>query len=148
MQGRKRKYTQLNTELWRNAKRDKKAFLKEHCREIEEKSRMGKTRDLFKKNGDIKGIFHACRGTVKDWNGKVLTYMESAMLCLVTPSCLTLCTTMECTLPGSSVHEDSLGKNTGVALPFPRGFSQSSDQVQVPLHCRWTPPAELPGKST
>ena len=66
MQGRKRKYTQLNTELWRNEKRDKKAFLNEHCREIEENSRMGKTRDLFKKNGDINGTFHACRGTVKD----------------------------------------------------------------------------------
>ena len=70
------RYTQLNTEFQRIARRDKKAFLREPCREIEENSRMGKTRDLFKKIGDIKGTFHAKMGTIKDRNSKDLTEAE------------------------------------------------------------------------
>ena len=63
--------TQLNTEFQRTAKRDEKAFLSEPCKEIEENNRMGKTRDLFKKIGDIKGTFHARMGMIKDKNGKI-----------------------------------------------------------------------------
>ena len=67
--GEKERYTHLNTEFQRIARRDKKAFLSDQCKEIEEKNRMGKTRDLFKKIRDTKGIFHAKMGTVKDRNG-------------------------------------------------------------------------------
>ena len=56
----------MNAELQRIARRDKKAFLSEHCKEIEENNRMGKTRDLFKKIRDTKGTFHAKMGTIKD----------------------------------------------------------------------------------
>ena len=68
--GEKERYTHLNAEFQRTARRDKKAFLSQQCKEIEEKIRMGKTRDLFKKIGDTKGIFHAKIGTIKDKNGK------------------------------------------------------------------------------
>ena len=67
------KYTQLNAEFQRIARRDKKAFLNEQCKEIEENNRMGKTRDLFKKIRDTKGTFHAKMGTIKDRNGMDLT---------------------------------------------------------------------------
>ena len=59
------RYTQLNAKFQRIARRDKKAFLSEQCKEVEENDRMGKARDLFKKIGDIKGIFHARVGTIK-----------------------------------------------------------------------------------
>ena len=71
--GENKKYTHLNTEFQRIASRNKKAFLSEQCREIEENSIMGKTRDLFKNIGDTKGTFHAKMGTIKDRNGKELT---------------------------------------------------------------------------
>ena len=64
------KYIQLNAEFQRIARRDKKAFLNEQCKEIEENNRMGKTSDLFKKTGVIKRVFHARMGTIKDRNGK------------------------------------------------------------------------------
>ena len=64
--GEKKKYTHLNAEFKKIARRDKKAFLRDQCKEIEENKRMGKTRDLFKKTGDTKGIFHAKMGTIKD----------------------------------------------------------------------------------
>ena len=67
-QGEKERYTLLNACIPRIARRDKKAFLSEQCKEIEENSRMGKTRDLFKKIRDIKGPFHAKMGTKKDRN--------------------------------------------------------------------------------
>ena len=67
---------QLNAELQRIARRDKKAFFNEQCREIEEKNRMGKTRHLFEKTGDIKGTFHARMGTIKDRSGMDLTETE------------------------------------------------------------------------
>ena len=67
--GEKERDTHFNTEFQRIARRDKKAFLRDHCKEIEKKSRMGKTRDLSKKIGVTKGIFHAKLGTVNDRNG-------------------------------------------------------------------------------
>ena len=71
--GEKERYTHLNTEFQRIARRDKKAFLSDQCKEIEENNRMEKTRDLFKKIRDTKGTFHAKMGTVKDRNGMDLT---------------------------------------------------------------------------
>ena len=68
--GEKKRYTHLNAEFQRTARRDKKAFLSEQCKEIEENNGMGKTRDLIKKIRDIKGIFHAKMGTIKDINNK------------------------------------------------------------------------------
>ena len=75
--GEKERYTQLNAEFQRIARRDKKAFLSDQCEEIEENNRMGKTRDLFKKIRDTKGIFHAKMGTVKDRSGMDLTEVEN-----------------------------------------------------------------------
>ena len=70
------RYTQLNSEFQRIARRDKKNFLNEQCEEIEKNSRMGKTRDLFKKIRDTKGTFHTKMGSIKDRNGKDLTEAE------------------------------------------------------------------------
>jgi len=67
--GEKERYTHLNAEFQRIARRDKKAFLSDQCKDIEENNRMGKTRDLFKKIRDTKGTFHAKMGTIKDRNG-------------------------------------------------------------------------------
>ena len=64
--GERTRCTQLNAEFQRTARRDKKAFFNEQCQEVEENNRMGKTRDLLKKTGDTKGIFHAKMGTIKD----------------------------------------------------------------------------------
>ena len=66
----------MNAGLQRIARRDKKAFLSDHCKEIEENNRMGKTRDLFRKIRDTKGTFHAKMGTIKDRNGMDLTEAE------------------------------------------------------------------------
>ena len=66
--GEKEKYTHLNAEFQRIARRDKKAFLRDQCKEIEEDNRMGNTRDLFKKIRDTKGTFHTKMGTIKDRN--------------------------------------------------------------------------------
>ena len=74
--GRKEKYTYLNAGFQRLPRRDKKAFLSNQCKEIEENNRMGKTRDLFNKIKDTKGIFHAKMGTIKDRNGMTLTEIE------------------------------------------------------------------------
>ena len=74
--GEKERYTHLNPEFQRIARRDKKAFLSEQCKEIEETNRMGKTRDLFKKIRDTKGTFHAKMGLIKDRNGMDLTEAE------------------------------------------------------------------------
>ena len=71
--GEKERYTHLNVEFQSIAKRDKKAFLSDQCKEIEENNRMGKTRDLFKKIRDAKGTFHAKMGSIKDRNGRDLT---------------------------------------------------------------------------
>ena len=67
--GEKERYIHLNAEFQRIARRDKKAFLSNQCKEIEENNRMGRTRDLFKKIRDTKGTFHAMMGTIKDRNG-------------------------------------------------------------------------------
>ena len=75
-QGEKERYTHLNAEFLRIARRDKKAFLGDQCKEIEENNRMGKTRDLFKKIRDTKGTFHAKIGTIKDKNGMDLAEAE------------------------------------------------------------------------
>ena len=72
----KERYTHLNAEFQRIARRDKKAFISDQCKEIEENNRMGKTRYRFKKIGDIKGIFHVRMGMIKDRNGKDLTEAE------------------------------------------------------------------------
>ena len=74
--GEKERYKHLNAEFQRIARRDKKAFLNDQCKEIEENSRMGKTRDLFKKIRDTKGTFHAKMGSTKDRNGMDLTEAE------------------------------------------------------------------------
>ena len=72
----KERYTHLNSEFQRIARRDKKDFLINQCKEIEENNRMGKTRDLFKKIRDTKGTFHANVGLIKDRNGMDLTEAE------------------------------------------------------------------------
>ena len=74
--GEKERYTHLNLEFQRIARRDKKAFLSDQCIEVEENNRMGKTRDLFKKIRDTKGTFHAKMGTIKDRNDMDLTKAE------------------------------------------------------------------------
>ena len=74
--GEKERYKHLNAEFQRTARRDKKGFLSNQCKEIEENNRMGKTRDVFKKTRDTKGTFHAKMGTLKDRNGMDLTEAE------------------------------------------------------------------------
>ena len=74
--GEKERYKHLNAEFQRIARRDKKAFLSDQCKEIEENNRLGKTRDLFKKIRDTKGTFHAKMGTIKDRNDMDLTEVE------------------------------------------------------------------------
>ena len=75
-QRRKERYKHLNAEFQRIARRNKKAFLRDQCKEIEENNRMGKTTDLFKKITDAKGTFHAKIGLIKDRNGRDLTEAE------------------------------------------------------------------------
>ena len=74
--GEKERYTHLKAEFQRIGRRDKKAFLRDQCKEIEENNRMGKTRDLFKEIRDTKGTFHAKMGSIKDRNGMDLTEAE------------------------------------------------------------------------
>ena len=74
--GEKERYTHLNAEFQRIARRDKKAFLSDQCKDIEENNILGKTRDLFKKIRDTKGTFHAKMDTINDRNGKDLTEAE------------------------------------------------------------------------
>ena len=74
--GEKERYKHLNAEFQRIARRDKKAFLSDQCKEIEKNNRMGKTRDLFKKIRDTKGTFHAKMGSIEDRNGLDLTEAE------------------------------------------------------------------------
>ena len=74
--GEKERYTHLNAEFQRIARTDKKAFLRDQCKEVEENNRMGKFRDIFKKIRDTKGTFHAKMGTIKDRNSMDLTKAE------------------------------------------------------------------------
>ena len=76
--GEKERYTHLNAEFQRIARRDKKAFLSDQCKQIEENNRMGKSRDLFKKIRNTKGTFHTKMGTIKDRNGMDLTEAEDS----------------------------------------------------------------------
>ena len=107
----------MNAEFQRIARRDKKAFLSDHCKEIEENKRIGKTRDLFKKIRDTKGTFRGKMGTIKDRNGMDLTEVKdikkrwqdnteelSVQFSLVAQSCLTLCDPMNRSTPGLPVH--------------------------------------------
>ena len=75
--GEKERYSHVNAEFQRIARREKKAFLSDKCKEIEENNRIGKTRDHFKKTGNTKGTFHAKMGTIKDRNGMELTKAEN-----------------------------------------------------------------------
>ena len=74
--GEKERYSHLNAEFQRIARREKKTFLSDQCKEIEENNRMGKTRDLFKKIRDTKGTFHAKMGSINNRNGRNLTEAE------------------------------------------------------------------------
>ena len=124
------KYTHLNAQFQRIARRDKKAFLSDQCKEIEENNRMGKTRDLFKKIRDTKGTFHAKMGTIKDRNGMDLTeaedikkrwqeYTESDSE--VTHSFPTLCNPMDCSLPAPPSMGFSRQEYwSGLPFPSPR----------------------------
>ena len=78
--GEKQRCVHLNAEFQRIVRRDKKAFLSDQCKEIEENNRMGKTRDLFKKIRDTKGTFHAKMGSIKDRNGMDLSKAEDLYL--------------------------------------------------------------------
>ena len=75
-EGEKERYKHLNVDFQRIARKDKKAFLSDQCKEIEENNRMGETRDLFKKIRDTEGTFHAKMGSIKDRNGMDLTEAE------------------------------------------------------------------------
>ena len=77
IKGKKERYKHLNAELQRKARRDKKAFLSDQCKEIEENNRMESTRDLFKKIRDTKGTLHAKMGSIKDRNGRDLTKQKT-----------------------------------------------------------------------
>ena len=77
VKGEKERYTHLNAEFQRIARRDKKAFLSDQCNKIEENNITGETRDLFKKIRDSKGTFHAKMGSIKDRNGRDLTEAEN-----------------------------------------------------------------------
>ena len=77
MYGEKERYTHLNAKFQTIARRDKKAFLSDQCKEIEENNRMGKTRDLFKKIRDTKGTFHVKMGSIKDRSGMDLREAEN-----------------------------------------------------------------------
>ena len=81
--GEKERYKHLNADFQRIARRDKKAFLSDQCKEIEEENRMGKTRDLFKKIRDTKGTFHAKVGSIKDRNGMDLTVFMTQIIAMV-----------------------------------------------------------------
>ena len=104
----------LKLVIQRIARRDKKAFLSEQCKETEENNRMGKSRDLFKKIRDTKGTLHAKMGSIKPRSGMDLTEAEDIKRWQehterkkeneVAQSCLTLCDPMDCSLPVSSVH--------------------------------------------
>ena len=112
--GEKERYTHLNAEFQRTARKDKKAFFSDKCKEIEENNRIGKTRDLFKKIRVTKGIFHAKMGTIKDRNGMDLTEAEdikklsSVQFSSVAQSCPTLCDPMNRSTPGLPVHHQLL----------------------------------------
>ena len=146
--GEKERYIHLNAEFRRIARRDKKAFLSDRCKEIEENHRMGKTRHLFQKIRDTQGTFHAKMGTIKDRNGMDLTeaedikkrwqeYTESENK--VAQSCPTLCNPVDCSLPGSLAHGIFPGKSTGVGCHFLlQGIFPTQGSNPGLPHCRQT----------
>ena len=155
--GEKERYTHLNGEFQRIARRERKAFFSDQCKEIEENNRMGKTRDLFKKIRDIKGTFHAKMGSIKDRNGTDLTetstytcIMYAATVLLSRFSHVRLCAT-----PEMAAHQalPSLGfsrQEHWSGLPFPSPIhevkreskvAQSCPTLSNPMNC------SLPGSS-
>ena len=148
--GEKERYIHLNAEFQRIARRDKKAFLTDQYKEIQENSRMGKTRDLFKKIRDIKGTSHAKMGTIKDRNGTDLTEAEDIKKrrqedtqseSEVAQSCPTLCDHMNGSLPGSAIHGIFQARILDwAAISFSRGSSQPRDRTRVSCiaHRRFT----------
>ena len=126
-----KRYTHLNAEFRRIARRDKKAFLSDQCKEIDEKNRMWKTRDLFKKIWHTKGTFHAKMGSIKDL---ILTDRPFFQVkwSEVAQSCPTLCDLMDCSLPGSSIYGILQAiVLEWVAISFSRGSSRPKDQTPV-----------------
>ena len=127
----------LHAEFQRIARRDKKAFLSDQCKEIEENSRMGKTRALFKKITDSKRAFHANMGTIKDRNGVDLKEAEDIKkrwqeYIEVTQSCPTFCDPMGYSPPGSSLHGILQARVLEwTAISFSRGSSWPRDQTRV-----------------
>ena len=114
--GEKKRYSLLNAEFQRIARRDKKAFLSNQCKQIEANNRMGKTRGLFKKTRDTKGIFHAKTGLIKDRDGKSFQL------------CPTLCDARDCSPLGISVHRISQARILEcVAMSYSKGSSQLRD---------------------
>ena len=119
-EGENKRYTHLNAEFQRIARRDEKAFLSDQCKEIEENNRVGKSRDGFKEIRDTKGTFHAKMGPIKDRNGMDLTeaedikkrwqeymeelYKKDLQFSSVAQLGLTLCDPMNCSTPGLPVH--------------------------------------------
>ena len=104
--GEKERYKHLNAEFQRIARRDKKAFLSDQCKEIEENNGMGKTSDLFKKIRDTKGIFHAKMGLIKDRNGVDLTEAED-----IKKRWQEYIEKLHTKMPGASVRNSALGKS-------------------------------------
>ena len=138
--GEKKRYVHLNAEFQRIARRDKKAFLTDQCKEIEENNRMGKIRDLFKKIRDTKGTFHAKMGSIKDRNGMNLKEAEDKKRWQeytegegeVAQSCPTLCDPVDCSLPGFSIHGIFQARILEwVTISFSRGSSRPRDQTRV-----------------
>ena len=137
--GEKERYNHRNAEFQRIARRDKKAFLHDQCKEIDENNRTGKTRDLFKKIRDTKGTFQAKMGSIKDRNGMNLTEAEdikkkwreyteskSKSEIEVAQSCPTLCDPVDYSPPGSSVHGILQARiMEWVAIPFSRNTQKN-----------------------
>ena len=126
--GQKEIYTYLNADFQRIAKRDKKAFLSNQYKEIEENKRMRKTRDLFRKIRDTKGTFHAKMGTIKDRNGMDLTESESESHSVMSDSLQP---------HGLYSPRNSPGQNTGVgSLSLLQGIFPTQGSNPGLLHCR------------
>ena len=126
--GEKERYKHLNAECQRIPRRDKKGFLSDQCKETEENNRIRETRDLFKKIGDTKGIFHAKIGMdlteaedIKRWQEHTERKKENE----VAQSCLTLCDPMDCSLPVFSIHGILQARILEwVTISFSRGYTE------------------------
>ena len=139
----KERYTHLNAEFQRIARRDKKAFHSDQCKEIEDNNRIGKTRDLFKKIRNTKGTFHAKMGSIKNRNGMDLIESESEVAQL----CLTLCDPIDCSYQ-APVSMGFSRQEYWSGLPFPSpgdlpnpGINPRSSALQAD-----SLPTELQGK--